>query len=95
VAVSYVNLIDGDRRWDTDKPLAPHSIAVYCDSHTIVRGYDRQRDGTPIVEGSYLVLRHDGAVEAIPAGRVKVREQPAPSPAPGVISNDVILEFPE
>jgi prepilin-type N-terminal cleavage/methylation domain-containing protein len=95
VAVSYLNLVDGDRRWDTDKPLTPRSVIVYCDSHTSIRGYDRQRGGTPLFNGAYLVLRHDGAVEPIPAGQVKMQEKPARSPAPGGIANDVLLEFPE
>jgi hypothetical protein len=68
---------------------------VYCDSHTNIEGYDHQHGGTPISSGVYAVLRHDGAAELIPAGKVRVSEKPAPSPALGVQAADVILEFPE
>jgi len=95
VAISYMNRLDGERLWETGKELGARSVIVYCDSHIHVTGYDRQNGGNPISSGAYAILRNDGAAELIPAGQVKSIEMPTRSPAPGVQTADVVLDFPE
>jgi prepilin-type N-terminal cleavage/methylation domain-containing protein len=86
---SYAFLIDGDRlRFPHGNELQPRSVIVYCRDHAKKEPLDKR------YEGMFPVLRHDGAIGIIPAGKVRVSSRAMPNRAPWFGGGVEVLAFP-
>ena len=84
---SYDFLIDGDRLRYGEK-LDSRAVIAYCRDHTTRRGPGDRYGGV------FTVLRHDGAAEIIPAGKVRLSSHRMPNVEPWFGGSVEQLTFP-
>jgi prepilin-type N-terminal cleavage/methylation domain-containing protein len=86
---SYAFLSDGDRlRFPHGNELQPRSVIVYCRAHAEKQPLDKR------YVGGFPALRHDGAVNIIPAGEVKLSSRSMPNEEPWFGGRVEVLTFP-
>jgi prepilin-type N-terminal cleavage/methylation domain-containing protein len=89
LSTSYSFLFDGDHlRFPHGNELQSRSVIGYCVAHSKKEPLGKR------YEGVFPVLRHDGAVELIPAGEVQVSSHAMPNKEPWFGGSVEVLAFP-